>query len=151
MQVQTAIEQPNAADLVIFGKGDRFGAAISTGDAGGPVTARPIIDMLIGAPGVSTDSAGAGYLIFGQPEFGSTLRQVDLSSRAADFTVRGDDRQRMGVVTAIGDLMVTASATSSSARRAAPGQPASIPNHSHRWGRREPSSASMARLIKEAR
>ncbi|HKP14048.1 MAG TPA: hypothetical protein VJZ91_18140, partial [Blastocatellia bacterium] len=98
------LSQPSAADLVVFGKGDRFGAAISIGDAGGPATSRPIMDMLIGAPGVSTESAGAGYLVFGRPDFGSTLRQVDLSSTSADFTVQGNDRQRLGVATAIGDV-----------------------------------------------
>jgi hypothetical protein len=92
-----------APDLVIHGAGDRFGAAIGIGDAGGPATSGPIADLLIGAPGGSPDSNGSAYLLFGRKEFGKSIREVDITS-AADFKIDGSPRQRLGAAVAIGDF-----------------------------------------------
>lgn len=92
-----------AVDLVIYGAGDRFGAAIAVGDAGGPVAAGPIADLLIGAPGSSLDSSGAAYLVFGRAEFGKSIREIDIA-RSADVIITGGIRNRLGAAAAIGDF-----------------------------------------------
>jgi hypothetical protein len=94
-------QQP--ADLVIHGAGDRFGAAIDVGDAGGPVATGHIADLLIGAPGTSFDSNGSAYLVFGRAEFGRSIREIE-GARAADFTITGGARNRLGASVAIGDF-----------------------------------------------
>ena len=94
-------QQP--ADFVIHGVGDRFGAAIAVGDAGGPVSAGPIADLLIGAPGSSLESNGSAYLVFGRAEFGNSIREIEIA-RAADFTITGMIRNRLGASIAIGDF-----------------------------------------------
>jgi hypothetical protein len=91
-----------SADLVIHGAGDHFGAAIAVGDAGGPAAAGPIADMLIGAPG-SSDSNGSAYLVFGCAELAKTFREIEIA-RAADFTITGGIRNRLGASVAIGDF-----------------------------------------------
>ncbi|HKQ05706.1 MAG TPA: hypothetical protein VJ464_11275 [Blastocatellia bacterium] len=95
--------QQQSADLVIHGAGERFGAAIAAGDAGGQVSAAPIADLLIGAPGSSPDSSGSAYLLIGRAEFGKSIRDLDIG-RAADFTITGSVRQRLGAAVAIGDF-----------------------------------------------
>lgn len=94
-------QQP--ADLVIHGAGERFGAAIAVGDAGGPVAAGPPADLLIGAPGGSPDSNGSAYLVFGHAEFGQSIRNIEIA-RAADFTIAGGIRNRLGASVAICDF-----------------------------------------------
>jgi hypothetical protein len=94
-------QQP--ADFVIRGAGDRFGATIAVGDAGGAVATGPIADLLIGAPGSSLDSNGSGYLLFGRAELGKSVREIDIA-RAADFTITGGIRNRLGASVAIGDF-----------------------------------------------
>jgi FG-GAP repeat/Kre9/KNH-like N-terminal Ig-like domain len=98
------LAQGGAADLTIYGTGERFGAAVATGDAGGPAGNIPIADMLIGAPGAGLDSPGAAYLVYGRAAFGSQTRIIDLAAGGADFTLRGDIRQHLGVSVAIGDF-----------------------------------------------
>jgi FG-GAP repeat len=92
-----------AADLVIHGAGDRFGAAIAVGDAGGPMVTIPIKDLFVGAPGSSLDSNGSAYLLFGRPELGTSIHEIDIA-KAADFTITGLARQWLGSALAIGDF-----------------------------------------------
>lgn len=98
------LAQSGTADLTIYGPGERFGAAVATGDAGGPAGNIPLADMLIGAPGSGLDSPGAAYLVYGRAAFGSQTRMMDLAAGGADFTLRGDLRQHLGVSMAIGDF-----------------------------------------------
>ena len=98
------LEQGGQADLAIYGDGEHFGAALATGDAGGPISSRAISDIFVGAPGSSVESAGSGYLLFGQPGFGTATRVVNLGRAEADFTLRGVERQRLGAAVAIGDM-----------------------------------------------
>ncbi|HJQ24671.1 MAG TPA: hypothetical protein VKA60_12205 [Blastocatellia bacterium] len=97
------LAQGGSADLTIYGAGERFGAAIATGDAGGPTANTPLTDLLIGAPG-GPDSSGAAYLIYGRASLGSQTRVLDMSTGGADFTLRGDVGQHLGVSLAIGDF-----------------------------------------------
>ncbi|HEX8089029.1 MAG TPA: hypothetical protein VF762_09265 [Blastocatellia bacterium] len=94
-------QQP--AGLVIHGAGDRFGAAIDVGDAGGPVATGHIADLLIGAPGTSFDSNGSAYLVFGHAELGKSIREIEIA-RSADFTITGGTRNRLGASVAVGDF-----------------------------------------------
>jgi hypothetical protein len=99
--------QSNTADVVIYGGAspERFGLSLATGDVGGPTAhIAAIADILVGAPGVSPQSAGAAYLIFGRTQFGNSTRFVDLGDGQADFTVRGKERQRLGTSVGVGDL-----------------------------------------------
>jgi hypothetical protein len=98
------LTQGNSADLTIYGGGDRFGAALAVGDAGGPVTSSAIADIIVGAPGSNPDSGGAAYLLYGSTSFGSFARMIDVSSGGADFTLRGTDRQKIGTSVGIGDF-----------------------------------------------
>ncbi|HKQ05457.1 MAG TPA: hypothetical protein VJ464_10010 [Blastocatellia bacterium] len=95
--------QGQLADLTIYGAGERFGAAVAAGGARSQATNIPS-DLLIGAPGSSLDSSGSAYLIYGRSSFGSQTRVLDLSTGGADFTLRGDLRQHLGVSVAIGDF-----------------------------------------------
>lgn len=88
---------------MIHGAGDRFGAAIAVGEAGGPLAAGPIADLLIGAPGSSIDSKGSAYLVFGRTDFGRSIREIDIA-RASDFTITGGIKNRLGASVAIGDF-----------------------------------------------
>ncbi|HKQ04856.1 MAG TPA: hypothetical protein VJ464_06975 [Blastocatellia bacterium] len=95
--------QGESADLTIYGAGERFGAAVAAGEAGGPAGTTPLADLLIGAPG-SGDSPGAAYLFYGRTAFGGQTRTLELSPGGADFTLRGDVRQHLGASVAIGDF-----------------------------------------------
>jgi FG-GAP repeat len=98
------LAQGGAVDLTIYGAGERFGAAVATGEAGGPAGNTPLADMLIGAPGAGLDSPGAAYLVYGRAAFGSQTRIMVLAAGGADFTLRDDLRQHLGVSVAIGDF-----------------------------------------------
>jgi hypothetical protein len=89
-----------SADVAIRGAGDRFGAAIAVGDAGG---GSPMADLLIGSPGSSPDSNGFAYLVFGHAELGKSIREIEIA-RSADFTITGGTRNRLGASVAIGDF-----------------------------------------------
>jgi hypothetical protein len=98
------LTQGNSADLTIYGPGDRFGASLSAGDAGGRAVTGPVADVLIGAPGSGIDSGGAAYLIYGAAGMGSSTRVIDVAIGGADFALRGDIRQHLGSSVAIGDF-----------------------------------------------
>jgi hypothetical protein len=98
------LTEGNSADLTIYGPGERFGASLSTGDAGGPAGGGPVADLLIGAPGSGIDSGGSAYLIYGTVGIGSATRVIDATTGGADFALRGDIRQHLGSSVAIGDF-----------------------------------------------
>jgi FG-GAP repeat len=65
------LAQGGSADLTIYGVGERFGAAVTAGDAGGPTGSTLMADLLIGAPGGGSDSPGIAYLVYGRASLGS--------------------------------------------------------------------------------
>jgi hypothetical protein len=85
-----------SVSTIIYGSSsaDRFGAAIATGDAGGPTAAgHPIIDILVGAPGSGLGD-GAAFLFFGGPTINGD----------PDVILRGQTGQKLGTSVAIADI-----------------------------------------------
>ncbi|MFP5263373.1 MAG: hypothetical protein ACLGJB_15840 [Blastocatellia bacterium] len=95
------LAQGNSADLTIYGTGARFGASIAVGQIDSPASP---VDILIGAPGFSIESAGSAYLLSGLGSFGAATRTVTLDGSTPSLVIHGGERNRLGTSVAIGDI-----------------------------------------------
>lgn len=95
------LAQGGSTSLVLYGAGERFGASLTTGNAG---ATDGKADILVGAPGSSADSAGAAYLFYGDSSFGTSVSEISLDSTPASVTLRGLAGQRLGTSVAITDI-----------------------------------------------
>lgn len=119
---------------MIHGAGDRFGAAIAVGDAGGPLAAGPIADLLIGAPGADrpfrsdpagpsiapASSTGAVFALLGPFAAGGSI-SVDNAAQLLSF-YGADSNHRFGQTIAVGDVTGDAIADLVIGAPEAPGQ-----------------------------
>ena len=96
------------ADIVILGASadDQLGRTAAAGDVNGD----GIDDILLGAPFAdgrdeTRPDSGAVYVIFGSPDLGAAVREVDVAQGQQDATIYGADEQDLtGFALAVADV-----------------------------------------------